>query len=526
MSRSRDVSTSALLRLLATGDPEQRCGAALVLGALTPRDRRVIPALGRALEDAPSAVRPYILDAMGRFDDSRTFRYIAPLLFVEGSLREQAVRALEGRGASVLEDLIRFHKKIDRTDTSAFFRVLARISDERAVEYIAEVLKASPFEQARNIAHAVKRAGPHHPFRVRKHIVRTLITALDDLATTGDNPTAEIAITKILAVINDPRTIRPLLERTVPGVLPALRLNALEALAETAVPAARVPRVTLTLLPLLDDTEQPLVVAAALRVLRRFDPFPLSQEELQALVQSRHPDVARVALRELVRFPGAASTQLLLDALRRDESSVQATAATTLARMTESVDAVVDAHEDPRFKRHQETLRTVLTTQAEDLDAAAFRNRVKKLIDEPVDEPVLLGRLLALAAINRAGLNRAVETRAKKALGADEPTRAVTLLEPLVKNRLATPQGRYLLALAHLAIGSDDLTPGAAHHDRAMQLLGPLARVPAFRLKSVLRGDPRLTSTGLHAIIDHMSQRPEAERDVAAALEERLRPSR
>lgn len=523
MSPSREVSTSALLRLLTTGDPEQQCGAALVLGALTPTDRRVVPALGRALDGSRSAVRPYILDALGEFDDPRTFRYIAPFLFSEGSLREQAVRLLQARGAAVLHDLIRFHRRnADRTDTAAFFRVMAHIEHEEAVDFVVSQLASSAFEQARNVAQSLKKFGPRYPTSIRKHLIGRLIDTLDELASTGSNPTAEIAIAKIFRVVHDARVIRPLLDRLPSDILPALRQNVLDALAEVPIPKARATTVTRRLLPLLHDDEPPFVVAGALRVLRRFEPFPLERSGLEQLCRSAHADVARVALRELVRFQDEDAVQLLLDALRRDESSVWGTAASTLSEMTEAIDAVVSAHEDPRFARHQETLRAILAAHAEGIDGAGFRRRVKALIDADTDEATLVGRLLALAAIDKAGLNRAVESRVSKALTQGDSARAVTLLEPLVRNRLASPRGRYLLALGHIATAGTDFAPGTPHHDRAMQLLSPLARVSGFRLKRHLVEETRVSDDALRAVAEYMSRRPQIEKDVAAALLDRL----
>ena len=522
MSPSREVSTSALLRLLETGDPEQRCGAALVIGALTPTDRRVIPALGRLLETAPHPVQPYILDALGAFDDARTFKYIAPLLFAEGTLREQAVRVLEERGVAILDDLIAFAGRTTRTDTAALFRVLAHIPHERALDNLVSALEHANFDQARNITHALRRAGPRHGPAIRKHLVGRLVSTLDDLADRGENPTAEIGIIKTLAAVHDPRAIRPLLDRIEPGVLPALRQNALDALAEVVFPKNRVTVASRRLMELLVDDEHPSIVTKVLGILRGFDPFPLAKADLFRLASSQHEEVVCAALHELKRFSDRDSIARLLEAVLCDRPAIQAVAASALGRAVGATDAVMEAHEDPRFHRHRETLRTILEARSGELDAAAFRRRARKLINGEVPEQVLSGRVLALASIDRAALNKAVETQADRALRSAEPRRAIALLEPLVKNRLATPQGRYLLALAHIGHPGSTLVSGDEHHDRAMQLLSPLARVTTMDLKKRLLGEDRVSADALHAIAGHMSRRAETEKKIAEVLRARL----
>lgn len=517
----RNVSTTALLRLLESGEPEVQCAAALVLGSLKPGDRRVVPTLGRVLAQASAPVKPYVLDALGQIDDTRTFKYLFAHLTSTGSLREQAVRLLQERGVKVLGDLTRAYEKSGEAGAQAIVRVLARIPHPDAIDFLVGLLASANFELARPLAQSLRRAVPSMDGKLRRHLVSKLTDALDAL-TDGSNPTAEIAMVKVLGVCGDSRAVTALLSRTGPGPVASLRYDALEALAATKIPPRRHKAVVRAILLLLDDSEPPGIAAAALRVLRNLTPFPLGPQELEALVRSDHEDVARVAVRELRRFPGREVVGLLLDTLLRDSPAVQAAAAATLADVTDVLDVLVDAHEDPRFAAHRDTLRAILTARTLDLDSGSFTTRVRRLLDDVANPEALHGRILALAAVDRSALNRAVESRARQALQAHEYERVLNLLEPLVKNRLATPQGRYILALGHLGLGNGALEPGDGHHDRAMQLLSPLARVSKFRLKASLLKEDRVPATCLEAVATHMSQRPEVERDVATALRGRL----
>ncbi|MAG56920.1 MAG: hypothetical protein CMJ83_11555 [Planctomycetes bacterium] len=511
----RPITTSSLLRLIASGAPEDQCAAAIVLGRLRPGDRRVIPALGRAVERASSPVKAYLLDALGQFDDPRAFKYISPYLTISGSLREQAVRLLQDRGVSVLDDLRRLYTRTHASDTTAFVRVFSAIPHPDAIDFLVGLLPDAPFERARSVASSLRRALPEMPATIRRHLVTSLITLLRTLET-APNQTAEIAVIKVLTDANDPRAITPLLVRTRFGHGGAIRQNALDGLASVPLPARRQGAVVKALTPLFDDPS-PSFATAALRVLRRFDPPALGLPELRSLVESRHVEVARVALRELRRFRGKDVVAVLLDTLRSGRQPLQAAAATTLAELDGVDDALVAAHEDPAFEEHQDTIRTILATGQSDVDTKTFRRHARRLLADDVTPEVLAGRLLALGAMNRSALNRIAESRAKRALTARENERVIHLLEPLVRNRLAAPMGRYLLAIAHLALG-DTTTEDNDHEERSLRLLGPLARLSDWKLRKHLLDERRIPDDVLRRVATRMLDRPEVESALGADL--------
>lgn len=143
---------------------------------------------------------------------------------------------------------------------------------------------------------------------------------------------------------------------------------------------------------------------------------------------------------------------------------------------------------------------------------------MKRWLDPDHPPDTLPDRVVALAAADQQGLNRAVEARVRRAPGAA----GIEILEPLVRNRLATPNGRYLLALCHLLEAGLALRKGDDHHDRAMQLLSPLARMAEVRLGKRLSAERRLPDPCLRAIVDHMAARSADEQAVAAAISGRL----
>jgi HEAT repeat protein len=517
----RAVSTASLLRLLLEGDPEEQCGAALVLGALRPPDPRVIPALGRALGSASTPVKAYLLDALGKQDDARIVPYVAPFLTVEGSLREQAVHVLRGQGPEVMARLMRRFERASEIDSDnrAYLRVFALAATQDTVRFLVGLLEKSPFDTVRGVVQAFRHAAPSYDRKVLGALRRALVELLGRLAPDND-PTAEVAALKIIGVTASPSALTPVLERTRGDRPPIIRHNALEALAQLPIPSSRRTTVAKSLFPLLEETDNPTVICAALRVLRHLSPPVLTEAHLIPLMTSPHLEVARAAVRDVVQFPSADIVRQLLDILVK-RPPVQRAAAAALAAIDGSVPELLVAHDDPRFAEHQETLRTILASRSEVLSPATFRTQVRRLVDADQSPDVLQGRLLTLAVMNRPALNRAVESRARTALDLKDWKRVHQLLEPLVRHRYATPAGRYMLAIAHLG-AAESLVAGDPHHDRAMQLLGPLARLREWRLRPRLLREDRVGGESLRAVIRHMLRRPEAERRIAEGLVERF----
>lgn len=510
------ISTTSLLRLLRSGDTEEVVAAALVLGALGPSDPRVVPALARRLESAPSPLKAYLLDAIARLRGDGSLEVIATFLRVEGSLREQAVRLFAARGPGGLRKLRALLPDARDEDISTFIRIASAVGGRAAADFLLDLLPGSGFDRAKQIYGTLAELAKTMDRTLKRHAVDRLLAFLS--TATAVDTTAEIAAVKILARLPDPRAFAALLARTAPGRPPSLRESALEALAHLPPAASRTRRLVPQLTPLLGPEEPPVVSAAALRLLRASDPGAAGVETLLALARSGRVEVARVALGELRRHPKDVVIATLLEALKHPDGAVSAAAAGALEEMPEAVEDLLAAHENPEFAPHQETLRTILSARPRPVSAARFRRLVASFVDGTADPELLKGRLLILATLDRNALNRAAESRAEAALAAGDAVRGCDLLEPLVRGRLATPSGRYLLAVAHLLARVPGSTQEDGHFDRALHLIGPLARLPEWDLRRRLVREELLDPERRAELTEALAARPGPEGALGAAL--------
>lgn len=515
---TRNITTAAVLRLLEQGEAEEICGASLVLGALRPTDKRVVPALGRALKRAPRPVKPYLLDALARTEDPRAVRHILPYLLEQGSLREQAIRILARKRLPVLEHLRRLHRRGDPETRQAIARILVALESEEALDQLVDTLPVADFGPARTVFSTVRRHLPSWPARLRRHLAHAVARLLEgpDCRMTVSG---EVCAVKLLGILESSRGIRALLQRTASGTHRGVRRDALEALAHVTLPRSRRRTLENALCPLLDDPE-PQVAAGALRVLGRLDPPSPDPDVLVRLSRAPHGELAALALRQLGRSGSRASLDPLLQALRREEPPIREAAAATLRQHPDAVAPLLAAHEDPGFQHRRELIREILHARPEPPEGAP-RKELRRLLDPQAPKEVLGARLLALGALDRRALNRAVEARVRQALARGHREPVFALLEPLVRNRLASPLGRYLLAVAHLQEAGAGAGPEDPAYRRAMNLLGPLARLPGWSLRRQLARERRLGPELLELIVAHMIGRPEPERSLAAYLESR-----
>ena len=506
MTRSarRPVSTAALLRLVGDGDAEERCAAILVLGTLRPDERRVVPALGRALDGAPPTIRPYIVDALARYGTPAALRRIVPLLDESGVGREQAVQVLGAAGPAALPLLRRrMRQSGSREAGEPLVQVAASVGTCEAMDLMVDCLADPTFGTARRLVTAIRERSSSWPQQVRSHLAELLVDRLAR-ATGSEDRTAVIAALKGLGALGEARHLATVLDWVHPGHPLPVRQAAIESLGAAPWPGALRRKAAEVLGPVARAVRPFRLAAAAIRALARIDSEALDTGTLLDLAGSPSPDIADAALAALGSHAREAVAAALLAGLEDVRPGVRTREQATLVDPENVTERLVVAHGNARHAAHREAILALLARRRDRTDAATFRRLTRRLLATDLDPELLGQRLLLLAHVDRPALNRSVETRARRALAAGEDAHALDLLEPLVRNRLATPTGRYLAAVAHARqITADTGRASERHLARALQLMTPLERLPAFDLRGALGRERRIPAAPARRLARH-----------------------
>lgn len=486
-----------LLRLLRTGTAEEVCATSIVLRRLKPDDPRLVPAIVHALDRASPSVRPYLMEALGACGPELAAPRLLPYLGASGACREQAILILESYGSRALPQIEKAAESDSPRERTAAARILAGIGTGEALDRVLDMLQTADFPLAKAIASLCRRFVRLRGAAYAKRVGARSAALLAGLPP-GSAPTAEIALLKILPEGAAPRSLAPLLTRLDREHLPALRFAVLEALARIAIPPRRQAAVARAVLPALRESSRCPAPALALRVLRRIEPLPLDLSTIADLLQSGQPAVRRLAIRELPRFPHGDVVPILLELLRNGDRLTQKAAALALSRCAAAVDSLLAAYRDPEFANRREWILAALSALGESLSEEEFDARLLPLLDAEASESELAARLPALARVNRSRINGAVAARAGELLAAGRPAGVPPLLEPLVRQRLASPEGRFLLLVAYLNLSGGGGGSNAAR--RACQLAPPLAKLDGFELRRRLRSGPLLTPEGARCL--------------------------
>jgi hypothetical protein len=141
-----------LIRLLHARRQEDACAAALVLGALRPRDPRVGPALATRLRTARSPIRPYLREALARQRTDGALPLLARGLLAGGIEREQCRRLIAEFGARALRHMEAALAARPDAPGDGVFVAAAGMRTGAAAAWLADRLGEAPPARASSLA--------------------------------------------------------------------------------------------------------------------------------------------------------------------------------------------------------------------------------------------------------------------------------------------------------------------------------------------------------------------------------------
>jgi HEAT repeat protein len=499
-----------IANLLRHADPEKRVAAAIVLGELRPRSKKVVAGLAELLETGGPALQRHALEALARIDARAALPHMLPLLSTrDKAVREAAIEAVASAGEAAVSEVQRRVAHASADERRAIDAVLARLGGSKAFTELLHNLGEADEEEARTAAVAMRQQVRDADARQRRTYLAQLERFLDGEGKRKDaRPAAVAAAVKMLGYLEDERATQRLLTYArSPKQPPAVRREALIALRFALPKKSAAARVIDALVEAAESDDRSLA-QTALITLAGLDLPGRAAARLDRLVVHRDLDRAAFAIEQLGARPGEETAQVLVDVIVDPEQDRRRAelAAKALAGREDAVGALVRALVGTDPQRGW-IIRNVLRPMASKLTSAQVRKLLEVALDRIARGDNHWESMLDVA--READASRYADELRKlvaKLKRGRHPERTLTALQLLSRCEHATDQDRYQLAALELREGAKDTRPAARKSDDALRILGELLR-HGFDVGKALMADRSLDLEELYYVGFHFAEK-------------------
>jgi HEAT repeat protein len=483
--------------LLGKGTTEEAMAAAVVLGALAPRETSAVRALTRALnqtENLPLALTA--ARALGNIGSAASLKALLPLLEAAGERRETGALAIAGCGRAALPALKRELVRADFRTRVVLLNILARLRGAEPLRIVLETFFEENFELVKAAGRALRSEVPSLSPADRSAATKTALAFLKSKAVRASRAATNSTLI-YLGILAHSEAVAALLKYTTPAEPRSTRRHALCALKNTLIEAAIPAKVVQTLFPYLDDPDYEAVVEPTVGILGRADVPSGYETELRRLVGGRYPAVRQFAVRTLASLETKTSARTLMDVLAGKDEDLRRSAVHALKRSLRAPALLF-----PRLLAEKDPERTwslvhlikpnVSALAASDLKKLE-REALKRLdaTDRRAEALLHLYRHADEAAFTRAFYKRALAAKQKRRYAdAERDLRLIT------RSPAFDDDARFLLGVMMLKAAGKDLLPASEGGRRVQEAFRRMAERKDFRLESRLRKEARTLGPG------------------------------
>jgi HEAT repeat protein len=468
-----DAILKKLVRLLRPDHPlEVRAAAAVVLGAVAPKDAEVTAALCEALADPEPAVRLSVLAAVGRLRIDQALPYLLERVKEGGPESDAAAQAaarLGTKGPRALQELMpRVAPGLRRRIASALGAAGTASAETLALDALHDHDPGVVEAATRSLIGEVPTLSDAHRAALAKQL-------LDLLARTKKEPlppASETAMVRLLAALNDSEAEAVFWERTQPSYPPELRAAALQALGkQTTAPAKeRLKR----LLACAADRDF-RVAAPALMLLKAAPVAERTLPEWLTLLDAPDAAVRRLGIEKVGDRDTPAVAAALLKQVGHADAALRREALACLGRLEEGrqalVGALLESDSADQLWTLARTLEPIVRQQGADMlgPIRALTEKYVEAGDRRADPLLFLRRETDAEGLRDHLHERAVALRQKK----DYAT-ALAYLRLLGRDPAAGPAIRLELAACGLKLSGHDLAAEQRHSDPSLEQFAAL----------------------------------------------------
>jgi HEAT repeat protein len=512
-----DKVLNQIIELAEKGNVEQRCASLLVMGALKLQNLEIAKIVGAMLDHANPVLKDY---ALRYFEQARPKSGIPLFLKLlddsDRDIQERAVRLLTQPGAAAVEPLVKNSAGASRVWQINAARILCAVHESSARQALLQMLQAGSDDFNKSICDLMTPAIREMDSKEQALFYDEIEAYAKKLDEKQQRP-AVVSVIRLLGQLGRADARRWLFRFVGPEHHAALRSHALVALLRCLREQDLRKDEYAKLFPLLEEAEMTEVTRLALELLDKHELPDDSRSLLSRLLESRHPDVQKFALRKMADFGTPGTVRTLIEQLGDTDYHRRDVAASSLRKVPEARSALIKellACEEPskawsiaellvssEGKWRQDILeafwkRLQAAISAEDRIQTAFLHVMKKAdAEQTYDQLASHGAHLIKAKKYKEGL---------------------AFLNPLKEFPGFKPEHKFQIALAQLKLHSHSVASHRQHP--VLDLFTDLYRNSAFPLYEALKKERSLAPEEFFALGFSLVERSGQERNLGKDL--------
>jgi HEAT repeat protein len=492
--------------MLQSADGMRRCGAAMVLTELAPRDPAVVKALGEALKDANQLLRRYVLEAFEAIGTRAVVPYALPLLDsdeVETKLRAAAIVARAG--GDIVSDLKRQLDKATPQQKRVLVEILARIHNREAMQLILDELFDPDFELIKEACQAVRRHITETSSKERAALHKQVVRFMKS-ARVKKNDRVLTSCLLLIGYIGAPDARKILLKFSTPRNLGYIRRNALIGLKGLQYNGVAVNSTARQMFKYLGDSD-PVIGQHALDIIEKLPLTGSYDAQWRKLLKSKHAIVRAFATRRLAAKDSPASNRLMVTLLRHPDPQVSEIAAGALARHKGALKLLLPMLARERKAEPAWRLAKILKPHSASVDKRSVKKFATLAARElqtasPRYETLLYFlRNIDPKIADNVWLEVGLKFKKAKKWG-----KAVECLRQLARADALDRELRYELSVCNLKQSAQDLAPHLRAEDSALRGFQTLNQDKSFKLFDRLKKERALDAADLYYVGFHFSE--------------------
>ena len=512
-----DKVLNQIVELAEKGNVEQRCASLLVMGALKLQNLEIAKTVGAMLDHANPVFKDYALRYFEQAQPkSGTPLFLKLLDDSDRDVQERAVRLLTQAGAAAVEPLIKNSAGASRTWQINAARILCAVRGAGARQALLQMLQAGSDDFNKSVCDlmtpAIREMDPKEQALFYDEI-EAYAKKLDE----KQQRPAVVSVIRLLGQLGRADARRWLFRFVGPEHHAALRSHALVALLRCLREQDLRKDEYAKLFPLLEEAEMTEVTRLALELLDKHELPDDSRSLLSRLLESRHPDVQKFALRKMADFGTPGTVRTLIEQLGDADYRRRDLAASSLRKLPEARNALIKellACEEP--SKAWSIAELLVSSEGK------WRQDILEALWKRLQAAISAGDRIQTAFLHVMKKADAEQTynqlasHGARLIKAKKYKDGLAFLNPLKEFPGFKPEHKFQIALAQLKLHSHSVASHRQHP--VLDLFTDLYRNSAFPLYETLKKEKSLAPEEFFALGFSLVERSGQERNLGKDL--------
>ena len=516
-----DKVLSQILELAERGNVERRCASLLVLSALKLQNFEIVKTVGAMLDHANPVLQDY---ALRYFEEVQPKSGISLLLKLlddpDKDVQERAVRLLSHATAATVGPLLKYAAGAPRQGQINAARILCTAKGSGARQGLLKMLFAGTDDFNKSICDVMTPAIRELDTKEQSLFYDEVEAFAKTLDEKQQRP-AVVSVIRIFGQLGRPDSRRWLFKFIGAEHHSILRSHALIALLRCLREQDLRKDEYAKLVPILEEPELSEMTRLTLELLDKHEMPDDSRPLLSHLLESRHPDVQKFALRKMADFGTPATVRTLIEQLGDPDYRRRDVAASSLRKMPEARAALIKDLLTCDDASKAWSIAELLTSFEGKWRQEILGSLWKRLQSAIGAEDRI--QTAFLHVLKKADADHAYEqlaTHGARLIKGKKHKEGMAFLAPLKDFAEFKPDDKFQLALAQLKLHSHTVASHRQHP--AVELFSDLYRNSAFPLFEVLKKEKSLAPDEFFALGFSLVERAGEERNLGRDLLEHV----